>query len=239
MSENSEAPTPLTEEEIQKFIVLYATAAKNAIEAGFDGVEIHGANGYLIDQFLQDKCNNRQDAWGGDIVKRARFGIEVATAVANAIGPKRVGYRVSPYSPFQGMKMDDPVPQFSYLVETLRELGLAYLHIVESRISGAGDIEGTEQVDFLVDVWGSSGAIILAGGFNPESAMEAVAKHQSNNVAVAFGRNFLANPDLPFRISSKLSLNKYNRDTFYVEQSPVGYIDYPFSPEFIDSRITI
>ncbi|KAG4441947.1 hypothetical protein IFR05_002566 [Cadophora sp. M221] len=240
MSEDSEAPTPMTEEEIQKFIGLYATAAKNAVEAGFDGVEIHGANGYLCDQFLQDTCNNRDDGWGGDIERRARFGIEVATAVVAAIGADRVGYRVSPWSPFQAMKMKNPVPQFSYLAEKLKDLKLAYLHVVESRISGAGDIKGDgEKVDFLADIWGtSSGAIILAGGYTPESAVETVENHRWQNVAIAFGRNFLATPDLPFRISSKLALNRYNRDTFYIQQSPVGYIDYPFSQEFKDSRIT-
>ncbi|KAH6682823.1 NADPH dehydrogenase [Halenospora varia] len=237
MSEGSAMPAPLTEAEIQQFIRYYARAAKNAIEAGFDGVEIHGANGYLVDQFLQDKCNNRQDGWGGSIANRARFGIEVATAVAAAVGPERVGYRVSPYSPFQGMKMEDPVPQFSYLAKHLKTLNIAYLHVVESRISGAGDIEGNEQVDFLVDIWGTSGAVILAGGFTPESAVEAVEKNGGKNVAVAFGRNFLANPDLPFRISEKLSLTKYNRETFYIEQSPVGYIDYPFSPEFQSAQV--
>lgn len=229
---DSETPVPLTEEEIQSFISSYAKAAKNAIQAGFDGVEIHGANGYLIDQFLQDTCNKREDGWGGDIVKRARFGIEVATAVSAAIGADRVGYRVSPYSPFQGMKMENPVPQFTYLVEHLNALHLAYLHIVESRISGAGDIEGSEQVDFLIDVWDKTSAAILAGGFTAESATDAVERDGRSNVAIAFGRHFLANPDLPFRICSKISLNKYNRDTFYDEQSPIGYIDYPFSPEF-------
>ena len=232
MTKDAAVPEPLDEDGIQAFIGYYASAARRAVEAGFDGVEIHGANGYLVDQFLQDKCNNRTDGWGGSIEKRARFGIEVATAVSAAIGSQRVGYRVSPYSPFQGMKMDDPVPQFSYLATALKKLDIAYLHVVESRISGAGDIEGTEQVDWLIDLWGRDNALILAGGFTPESANEAISKHTDKKIAIAFGRNFLANPDLPFRIAEKLKLNSYNRATFYVEQSPIGYIDYPFSPEF-------
>ncbi|KFY74654.1 hypothetical protein V499_05317 [Pseudogymnoascus sp. VKM F-103] len=232
MAKDAAVPEPLDEDSIQAFIGYYASAARRAIEAGFDGVEIHGANGYLVDQFLQDKCNNRTDGWGGSIEKRARFGIEVAAAVSAAIGSQRVGYRVSPYSPFQGMKMDDPVPQFSYLATALKKLDIAYLHVVESRISGAGDIEGTEQVDWLIDLWGSGNAIILAGGFTSESANEAISKHIDKKIAIAFGRNFLANPDLPFRIAEKLKLNSYNRATFYVEQSPIGYTDYPFSPEF-------
>lgn len=142
--------TPLTEPEIENFIELYRQAALNAIEAGFDGVEIHGANGYMIDQFLQDISNKRTDGWGGSIEKRARFGIEVAKAVVGAVGAERTGIRLSPYSEFQGMKMEDPVPQFSYFVQELKKLNLAYLHVVESRISGSADVEATEKVDFLV-----------------------------------------------------------------------------------------
>lgn len=232
ITKDTAVPEPLDEDGIQAFIEYFASAARRAIEAGFDGVEIHGANGYLVDQFLQDTCNNRTDGWGGSIEKRARFGIEVAKSVSAAIGSQRVGYRVSPYSPFQGMKMDDPVPQFSYLVAALKKLDIAYLHVVESRVSGSGDIDGTEQVDWLVDLWGGDNALILAGGFTSESADEAISKHMDKKIAVAFGRDFLANPDLPFRIAEKLRLNAYNRATFYVEQSPIGYTDYPFSPEF-------
>lgn len=129
---------------------MYKQAALNAIEAGFDGVEIHGANGYLIDQFLQNNSNNRIDAWGGSIEKRARFGLEVAKAVVGAVGAERTGIRLSPYSPFQGMKMKDPIPQFSYFAEGLKKLKLSYIHVVESRIAGNADIESTEKVDFLV-----------------------------------------------------------------------------------------
>jgi NADPH2 dehydrogenase len=148
--EGGATPTPLTEEEIWEFVGYYKQAALNAIEAGFDGVEVHGANGYLIDQFLQDVSNNRTDAWGGSVEKRARFGLEVTKAVVGAIGAERTGIRLSPYSPFQGMKMADPVPQFSYFVEHLKPLKLSYLHVVESRVSGNADVESTEKVDFLV-----------------------------------------------------------------------------------------
>ncbi len=143
-------PEPLTEEEIWEFVGYYKQAALNAIEAGFDGVEIHGANGYLVDQFLQDVSNNRTDAWGGSIEKRARFGLEVAKAVVGAVGAERTGIRLSPFSTFQDMKMDDPIPQFSYFVEHLKPLKLAYVHVVESRISGNADIENTDKLDFLV-----------------------------------------------------------------------------------------
>merc|ERR1711964_452507 len=146
-------PTPLTEEEIKEYIELYAQAAKNSIEAGFDGVEIHGANGYLIDQFTQDNANNRTDAYGGSVEKRARFGIEVAKAVVEAVGADKTGIRLSPFSTFQGMKMKDPKPQFSYLAQELKKLKLAYIHVVESRISGNADVETTEKIDFLLDIW--------------------------------------------------------------------------------------
>jgi NADPH2 dehydrogenase len=144
------AATPLTEEEIWEFVGLYKQAALNAVEAGFDGVEIHGANGYLVDQFLQDVSNSRTDTWGGSIEKRARFGLEVAKAVVGAVGAERTAIRLSPFSTFQGMKMADPKPQFSYFVEQLKKLKLSYIHVVESRIAGNADVESAEKVDFLV-----------------------------------------------------------------------------------------
>ena len=120
----------------------YAQAAKNAIEAGFDGVEIHGANGYLIDQFTQDTCNKRTVEWGGSVEKRARFGIEVVKAVVEAIGAERIGIRLSPYSESQGMKMEDPKIGFGYFLEELKKFKLAYLHlVVVSRLSDYGEVE--------------------------------------------------------------------------------------------------
>lgn len=234
ISRSASTPEPLSEEGIKSFINDYATAARNAVAAGFDAVEIHGANGYLCDQFLQDICNNRTDRWGGTIENRARFGIEVAKAVAGAVGADRVGYRMSPWSPFQGMRMTDPKPQFTYLAEKLRDLGIAYIHVVESRISGSETIEArSEQVDFLLDVWKEgSGAAIVAGGFTPDSAMQSAEKYKDVPVAVAFGRHYIANPDLPYRIEHSIPLNPYNRATFYIPEDPVGYIDYPFSEQY-------
>lgn len=137
MYEGGPAPRPLTEEEIWATINDYATAARNAVEkGGFDGVEIHAAHGYLIDQFTQDTSNKRTDQWGGSIENRARFAIEVSKAVVKAVGVERVGIRLSPWSNFQGMRMTDPIPQFSYLIQQLRKLDLAYLHIVEPRVAG-------------------------------------------------------------------------------------------------------
>lgn len=131
------SPRPMTEEEIWATIGDYATAAKNAVEkGGFDGVEIHGAHGYLIDQFTQDTCNKRTDQWGGSIENRSRFALEVTKAVVKAVGKEKTGIRLSPWAQFQGMRMADPIPQFSYLIHELRELDLAFLHIVEPRVSG-------------------------------------------------------------------------------------------------------
>ncbi|KAI9746103.1 MAG: Chanoclavine-I aldehyde reductase fgaOx3 [Claussenomyces sp. TS43310] len=233
MDDKSPKPEELTEEGIQTFIQDYAQAAKNAIEAGFDGVEVHGANGYLIDQFTQDTCNKRTDAWGGSVEKRAKFGTEVAKAVVGAVGAERTGIRLSPLSTFQGMKMKDPVPGFSYLTERLKELNLAYLHLVESRISGNADVESTEQIDFLVDIWGKTSPIFVAGGFTSESAKKVADQYPNADVAVVFGRYFISNPDLPFKLREGIPLTPYNRDTFYKVKSPEGYTDYPFSKEFI------
>ncbi|KAK2629446.1 hypothetical protein QTJ16_000266 [Diplocarpon rosae] len=232
--EGGAKPTPLTEDEIKEFPGLYAQAAKNAIEAGFDGVEIHSANGYLIDQFLQDTSNNRTDAWGGSVEKRARFGIEVAKAVVAAVGAERTGIRLSPFSPFQGMKMKDPVPQFSYYAEELKKLNLAYIHLVESRITGNADIESTEKIDFLVNLWDNQSPVIIAGGFTAQSAKVAAdEEYKGKDVVIAFGRYFISNPDLVFRVREGVPLTPYDRSKFYNKGEKEGYITYPVSKEFL------
>ena len=233
ISADGKAPRPLNEQEIQGFISDYANAAKNAVRAGFDAVEIHGANGYLVDQFLQDTSNRRQDAWGGSIEKRARFGLEVAKAVVDAIGKDKVGIRLSPFSTFQAMKMADPIPQFSYIVRGLKELGLAYLHLVESRISGSADIESTEKVDFALDIWGKSNPALVAGGFKPDSARRAVDEEYGDRaLAIVFGRYFISNPDLVFRLEKGIDFAPYDRSTFYIPKSSKGYTDIPYSDEY-------
>ena len=233
MEAGAEEPRALDEEDIWAYVGDYAQAAKNAIEAGFDGVEIHGANGYLIDQFIQDVSNKRTDAWGGSVEKRSKFALEVAKAVVEAVGSEKVGLRLSPFSPFQGMKMADPIPQFSNLVEGLKELKLVYLHLVESRVSGNADIETTEKVDPLLKIWGKTSPVLLAGGFQPDSAKRTVEEqYAGQDVLVVFGRHFIANPDLVFRIEKGIKLTRYNRNTFYNAESPEGYVDYPFSEEW-------
>jgi len=231
--EGGATPTALTEAEILEYIQLYKQAALNAIEAGMDGVEIHGANGYLIDQFLQDVSNKRTDAWGGSIEKRAKFGLEVSKAVVGAIGAERVGIRMSPFSPFQGMGMEDPKPQFSYYTEELKKLKLAYIHVVESRISGNADAEGGGSIDFLLDIWGKTSPVLAAGGYKTDSAYKAVDEwYKDHDVAIVFGRYFITNPDLVYRVKEKLEFTPYDREKFYNKKEASGYIDWPFSKEF-------
>ncbi|KAI9739299.1 MAG: hypothetical protein M1834_007512 [Cirrosporium novae-zelandiae] len=237
--EGGAVPRALTIPEIQSFIADFAQAAKNAIAAGFDGVEIHGANGYLIDQFIQSVANKRTDSYGGSIENRSRFAFEVTKAVVDAIGPERVGLRLSPFSTFQSMKMpaDEIEPQFLHLIRSLRPLHLAYLHLVESRVAGIADVEATEKIDPFIDAWGNTSPILLAGGFKPDSARKAVDEdYKDKNVVVVFGRFFIANPDLVFRLREGLALTQYNRETFYKVESPEGYTDYPFSDKYLTSN---
>ncbi|KAF7557817.1 hypothetical protein G7Z17_g486 [Cylindrodendrum hubeiense] len=228
---NSAPPERLNEVQIQGRIQNYATAASNAISAGFDGVELHGANGYLIDQFIQDRCNKRTDLYGGSIENRSRFVVEVARAVCEAIGPERTGIRFSPWSTFNGMRMDDPVPQFSDVIRRLSQLKLAYLHLVESRIAGAADVEASDKLAFAYDLWDNP--ILVAGGLKPATAQKLLDdEYPEKDIVAMFGRYFLSTPDLPFRIMEGLELNQYNRETFYTPMSAVGYTDYPFCKEY-------
>lgn len=227
--EGAPVPREMSDEEIQHVVRDFVLAAENAIRAGFDGVEIHGANGYLVDQFLQDVSNQRGDRWGGSIPNRARFGLEVARAVGDAIGFDKIGFRLSPWNTWQDMKMDDPVPQFSFFVEQLRDMKLAYLHLIESRVINNVDCEQGESNAVFLDIWGKTSPVLLAGGFTPENAGAALEEYGGYDVGVVFGRHFLANPDLPVRIRDGLALNEYQRESFYTPMQEEGYVDYPFS----------
>ncbi|KAF2432013.1 FMN-linked oxidoreductase [Tothia fuscella] len=223
ISEKSAMPRELREEEIRQFIRDYADAAKAAVEVGgFDGVEIHGANGYLIDQFTQDVSNHRTDSWGGSVENRARFALEVARAVTEAVGSNRVGIRLSPFSTFQSMKMADPIPQLTYLTNGLSAIGLSYLHLVESRPGCT---------------WKSDAPIFLAGGFSAQLAKEAADEYpgeeKGRDVGIVFGRFFISTPNLVWRLQKGLEFNEYNRGTFYKAQSEEGYTDYPFHERFL------
>ncbi|KAJ5338906.1 hypothetical protein N7452_005634 [Penicillium brevicompactum] len=236
---NLHTPKALSKEETQLFIADYVQAARNALDAGFDGVEIHGAGGYLIDQFAQDNCNNRGDEYGGSIENGSCFILKIASAVSNAVGPERVGIRLSPWQRYQTMRMDDPVPQSTYVIEKLRKLDLAYLHLIEARVCGNLDSEDREKIDPFVRAWGDSNPVILAGGFIPDLAKDTLDKEfRDKDVMIAFGRHFISNPDLPFKIRRGLDLTPYDRNTFYVPESGEGYADYELSQEF-HSKVAI
>lgn len=230
MEEGAAVPQAMTIEDIKQTVRDFVDASKNAIRAGFDGVEIHGANGYLLDQFIQDVSNQRHDEYGGSVVNRSRLLDDVIKAVVSAIGPKRVGLRLSPWSTFQGMRMEDPIPQFTDIIKKASQSGITYLHLVESRISGSMDYDGNDRLDFAYNLW--SGRLLVAGGYTPQEAQKLVdEKHPDKDIMVIFGRYFISNPDLVYRMKEGLGLNAYNRETFYVFKSALGYSDYAFSKE--------
>ncbi|KZO98357.1 putative NADPH2 dehydrogenase chain OYE2 [Calocera viscosa TUFC12733] len=222
-------PHPLTQDEIKKYVGHYATAAKNAIEAGFDGVEIHGANGYLIDQFIQNVANNRTDEYGGTIEKCCRFALEVADAVSSAIGQERTGIRLSPWSEFQGMRVADPVSTFSYLAEQLKTRfpDFAYLHVTEPRVQGNVDRTApvNENNDFLRKIWAPK-VLLSAGGFKEQLTKDVVPRWGD---VIVYGRYFISNPDLPLRLKKGIPFTEWDRDTWYAHgpTASAGYIDYP------------
>jgi N-ethylmaleimide reductase len=222
-----ETPRALETGEIPDVIDAYRQGAFHAQKAGFDGVEIHGANGYLIEQFLQSNSNRRTDRYGGSIENRARLLLEIARAVIEVWGADRVGVRLSPYGIANGSFEADPMPLYTHVVEALNPLGLAYLHFIEPRSSGAGRAEVNWQnvpsaMVLFRPVW--KGVLITAGGFTGESAEAAIAQGHAD--AIAFGRIFISNPDLPRRLREGLPLTPYNRATFYGGEA-AGYTDYP------------
>ena len=222
-----ETPRALETSEIAGVIDSFRQAAINAREAGFDGVEIHGANGYLIEQFLQSHTNLRTDRYGGSIENRARLLTEIAQAVIEVWGADRVGVRLSPYGIANDSGEADPMPLYSHVVQALNPLGLAYLHFIEPRSSGAGRAEVNHQnvpsaMVLFRPIW--RGVLMTAGGFSGETAETAIAKGHAD--AIAFGRIFISNPDLPRRLREGLPLTPYNRATFYGGEE-AGYTDYP------------
>ncbi len=212
-------PRELRLDEIPALVEAYAQGAKNAIAAGFDGVEVHGANGYLIDQFLRDSANKRTDSYGGSIENRARFLFEVLTAVSAAIGSDKVGLRLSPINSYNSMKDSDPLALISYLTTRLNEFNLAYLHVMRSDFFQAqtGDVLTVARANY-------KGVLIGNMGYNAEEAAQAISN--STLDAVAFGTSFLANPDLPARIKQGAALNAPDAATFYTPGAK-GYTDYP------------
>lgn len=210
--------------EISLIVEDYRQAAERAMDAGFEGVELHAANGYLMDQFLQDGSNKRNDEYGGSIENRSRFLLEVVGAMTSVWGSDRVGVRVGPSGTWNGMSDSNPQALFTYVAEQLNQFGLAYLHIIEPRVRGNEVVlehQGAIAAEQMRKIF--QGKIIAAGGFEPDTA-EAIVESGTAD-AVAFGRYFISNPDLPRRIKERLPLTNYDRNTFYTVDAH-GYTDY-------------
>ncbi|KAI8078686.1 uncharacterized protein BX664DRAFT_342484 [Halteromyces radiatus] len=225
-----ETPRALEIEEIQSITQDFVRAAENAIAAGFDGVEIHAANGYLLDQFINTSSNKRTDQYGGSIQNRARFPLEVVDAVAKAIGDDKTAIRFSPWSEFQDMEDDTPVATWSYITEQLEKThpGLAYLHYIEPRVNllldGPEEGEKVDTLDPFRALW--SGPFISAGHYTFDIKSSFHRAETSPNNLVAIGRAFTSNPDLVERIRNNWPIAPYHRPTLY-STGPVGYIDFP------------
>ena len=220
-----ETPRALTIEQIEAIVGEYAQAATNAIKAGFDGVEIHAANGYLIDQFLKDGANQRDDRYGGSVENRARFMLEVTTAVVAAVGADRVGIRLSPSNGSNGTRDSDPESIFVHAATVLKPFGLAYLHLIEGE-------PGTQMASFegaphlakkIRDAFG--GPVMLNGGLTRELAEQALAEGRAD--LVSLGVPALSNPDIVERWKRDAPLNDFDKATFYGGGAK-GYTDYPF-----------
>jgi N-ethylmaleimide reductase len=226
-----ETPRALETSEIAGIVGAFRNGARNALAAGFDGVEIHGANGYLLEQFLQSRSNLRTDQYGGRIENRARLLMEIMQAAIEVWGGGRVGVRLSPYGVANDSGEADPMPLYTHVVTSLDGLGLAYLHFIEPRSSGAGRAEVNHQnvpsaMALFRPFW--NGVLISAGGFTGETAEAAIAQGHAD--AVAFGRIFISNPDLPRRLRHGFPITPYNRATFYGGDA-AGYTDYPVYDE--------
>lgn len=222
-----EVPRALAIDEMPALVDTWRQAAARAMQAGFDGVEIHGANGYLLEQFLQSRSNVRTDAYGGSVENRCRLHLEIGAAVAREIGADRTGIRLSPWGIANDSGEADPLPLYTHLVRELARLNLVYLHLVEPRASGTGKADIVREgqpsaAETFRPLWPN--VLIDAGGFDRVGALQAVEQGRAD--AVAFGRYFISNPDLPRRLQIGAPLTPYHRPTFYGGGAE-GYTDYP------------
>lgn len=218
-------PRAITEEDISGIVKAYAEGAKNAIAAGFDGVEIHAANGYLIAQFVSSLTNTRTDKYGGSLENRARLLLEVVDAVVAAVGHEKVGIRLSPFNKFLDCVEPDPFGTYGYIINEINHRRLAYVHMVEPRVLGNADVEPEEGQTIKPFREAFDGPFISAGGHTRDTGIDTVASHAAD--LVAYGRWFISNPDLPLRLKLGAPLAKYNRDAFYSQDMVTGYTDYP------------
>ena len=220
--EDTSEPRALELDEMPRLVADFARAAEMAKKAGFDGVEVHGANGYLLDQFLKTGSNHRDDAYGGSVENRARLLFEVLDAVTEVWGGNRVGLRLSPFSPANGINDDKPQETFEYIVKGLNRYNLAYLHLVEGATGGSRALEEGESIRALRKLF--DGPYMANNGYDREMAIDAVARGEADLIAV--GRPFIANPDLPRRWQMNGTLNEGDSDTYY-GGGREGYTDYP------------
>ncbi|KAI3789984.1 hypothetical protein L2E82_02793 [Cichorium intybus] len=232
-------PRPLATHEIPEVVEDYRLAAINAIEAGFDGIEIHGAHGYLLDQFMKDGINDRKDEYGGSLANRCKFLLEVVKSVATAIGADKVGVRISPAIDHLDAMDSDPRNLGLAVIERINKLqfelgsNLTYLHVTQPRYTAYGQTEAgshgssEEEVAELMRVWRGAyvGTFVCSGGYTRELGLEAVANGDAD--LVAYGRLFISNPDLVLRLKLNAPLNRYVRASFYTHDPVVGYTDYP------------
>src|ERR1700742_1407624 len=214
-------PRALAREELLGIVASYRQAARNAIEAGFDGVEVHAANGYLLDQFLRDSSNKRTDDYGGSLENRARLLLEATRAIVDEIGAERTGIRISPVTPANDVSDSNPQALFNYVVEKLNDIGLLFIHVIEGATGGARDFL---PFDYAALRQRFSGTYIANNGYTLELAQEAVASGRAD--LIAFGKLFIANPDLVERLRAKAELNDPDKATFYGGTAK-GYTDYP------------
>ncbi len=213
-------PRALADDELPGIVAGFRHAAENALAAGFDGIEVHGANGYLLDEFLRDGSNTRSGPYGGPIENRARLMLEVLDACVGVWGEGRVGLRLSPLNSYNDMLDSDPVGLITWMAQRLNDYPLAYLHVMR------GDFFGQQKGDVLTPARAHYKGVLIGNmGYTPQEAASAIESGQLD--AVAFGTAFLANPDLPARIKAGASLNKPHPATFY-SPGPEGYTDYPF-----------
>ncbi|CDP10745.1 unnamed protein product [Coffea canephora] len=218
-------PRRLRKEEIPNIVNDFRLAAINAIEAGFDGVEIHGAHGYLIEQFMKDEANDRTDEYGGSMENRCRFALEIVEAVSNAIGPLRVGIRLSPFTYFNDSADSNPNALGLYMAEALNKYGILYLHMVDPKLRFNPNFKRHDG-SLLPMRKAFKGTFLAAGGYLREDGNEAIAENGAD--LIAYGRWFLSNPDLPRRFELNAPLTKYDSSTFYISDPVIGYTDYPF-----------
>ncbi|KAJ7512704.1 FMN-linked oxidoreductase [Mycena galericulata] len=215
-------PRAMTVEEIKEYSELFAVAASNAVhKAGFDGVEVHAAYGYLPEQFLMDSINERTDEYGGSIENRARFTLEFMDAIVAAVGAPKAAIRLSPWNKLQDSGMDDPVPTYSYLVKELRDRhpDLGYLHVIEDTVTSKSN-------DFIREIWGSR-PLISAGGYSDDRQSGLRAAEEKGDI-IAYSRAFLSNPDLPCRLFHDIPLVKGDGAKYYTYGGASGYTDYGF-----------